>query len=338
MRVLFAAFAVLLAVVVSSQTSARAQAATTGACGGVDLLEGLKTSDPGALVRIDEAAGRIVNGEALLWKIERKGSPPSHLFGTIHVSDVRVATLSPAVELALSKSQTVALEIADLSPKAFEAAIQRVPELIAFSDGRDLTTLLNESEFEAARAIARDIGFPDEVAKLLKPWLYITLLAMPACERKRVEAGVAVLDQTVGNRHRKRGLAVKGLETIEDQLRAMASIPEVDQVAMLKVSLANLTRAEDLFETIIQRYAKREIAKVWPMQIEMARAAGFDEKRLESFWTEIISKRNFKMRDAALPLIKRGGAFVAVGALHLIGDDGLVALLRQVGLKVTAVE
>ncbi len=44
------------------------------------------------------------------------------------------------------------------------------------------------------------------------------------------------------------------------------------------------------------------------------------------------------MRDAALPLLEKGGAFIAIGALHLPGSDGLVALLRKAGFDISALE
>lgn len=328
----------LMLLFVAAAGQLQAQDATSPKCGGKDLLKEIAEKDPDALQRIDAAASQIPNGEAMLWKIAAEGSSPSYLFGTIHVSDPRVTTLPPKVARALASSKTVALEIADLSPKAFEAAFSRAPDLIVFKDGRNLADVLTEGELEAARALAGQNGMPAELAPLLKPWVLMSLLSVPGCERRRVEAGAAVLDQELGVRHRKRGLPVRGLEKIDEQLQAMARIPEPDQVIVLKAGLKTMSRAEDLFETILQRYLAREIAKVWPMQLEMARAAGFDPVHFQSFRTEIISKRNLKMRDQALPLIRGGKAFIAVGALHLVGDDGLVALFRRAGLDVSAAE
>ena len=65
---------------------------------------------------------------------------------------------------------------------------------------------------------------------------------------------------------------------------------------------------------------------------------GFDPAMLDTFTRDLATKRNTVMRDAALPLLERGKVFIAVGALHLLGKDGLVELLRGAGYRVTAVE
>jgi uncharacterized protein YbaP (TraB family) len=52
----------------------------------------------------------------------------------------------------------------------------------------------------------------------------------------------------------------------------------------------------------------------------------------------LIHDRNLRMRDRLLPLLTKGGSFVAVGAMHLIGQDGLVELLSAAGYTVTRID
>ena len=70
-------------------------------CRGTDMLIELKTSNPELHARVLEAAANIENAGAILWRIEKPGTAPSHLFGTMHVSDTRITTLSPAARKAL---------------------------------------------------------------------------------------------------------------------------------------------------------------------------------------------------------------------------------------------
>ena len=139
-------------------------------------------------------------------------------------------------------------------------------------------------------------------------------------------------------RARARAVEVAGLETIEDQLRAMAAVPLGEQVTILKAGLKLDSIGNDAVETILTRYRQREIGLVWPIQRELWRRAGFDPAAFETFRNELVVKRNLRMREAAEPLLQAGGAFIAVGALHLIGADGLVALLRGAGYDVSPVE
>jgi uncharacterized protein YbaP (TraB family) len=137
---------------------------------------------------------------------------------------------------------------------------------------------------------------------------------------------------------KQRGIPVVGLETLEDQFRAIAGVPEGDQLEILRVSLRLYDRSHDLVETMVQRYLAREIGLIWPFQIELARRSGFSPAAFESFKDRMVRMRNARMRDAALPLIQAGGVFIAVGALHLPGEHGLVAMLRESGLTVVAVD
>jgi uncharacterized protein YbaP (TraB family) len=65
---------------------------------------------------------------------------------------------------------------------------------------------------------------------------------------------------------------------------------------------------------------------------------GTPESAFDGFKTSLLVERNAKMRDSAMPVLEKGKAFIAVGALHLSGPTGLVALLRQAGFTVTSVE
>ena len=91
-------------------------------------------------------------------------------------------------------------------------------------------------------------------------------------------------------------------------------------------------------ETLIQLYLARKLPTLWALSLELAE----DKERARTVYAEmektLINARNRRMRDRALPLLNKGGAVVAVGALHLPGDQGLVALFRSAGFKVTAVD
>jgi uncharacterized protein YbaP (TraB family) len=179
---------------------------------------------------------------------------------------------------------------------------------------------------------------PENAAVVLKPWLISMLLATSDCERKQVASGAKVLDLKVAAEAQKDGLTVTGLETIEKQLSALASIPNDQQIAMLKVGLKYADRSDDLMETLVQMYLKRQIGAAMPFQLALAAEAGVPASAFDGFKKILLTDRNAGMRDAALPLLDKGHAFIAVGALHLVGPAGLVALFRERGYTVTAVE
>ncbi|MFN0218387.1 MAG: TraB/GumN family protein [Hyphomicrobium sp.] len=307
-------------------------------CAGADMIAELATTAPDIHKKVMEEAARYANTEAVLWKVERAGLEPSYLFGTMHLSDPRLTTLSPAVKDAIRATSTLALEVADLSESALAPAIAKAGDLIVYSDGRKLSEFLTPDEFAKVQSVVGRSGMPGEFAGLFRPWLINMLLAMSDCERKQVASGAPVLDMKIAEVAQKQGMTVIGLETIEQQLGALASVPEDQQIHMLKVGLKYADRADDMMETMVQLYQKRQLGAALPFQLALAKLNGAPDTTFDGFKEMLLVERNFRMRDASRPALDKGKVFIAVGALHLPGSTGLVSLLREAGFTVTPVE
>ena len=328
-----------VAVLLSSLGAASVHAQSTApGCTGRDILAEIREQQPEEWLRIDAVAQRTINARSIFWRIDGPNGPPSHLFGTIHLSDDRVNALPVAVQLALGSATKVVLEVADLSPQNLEAAITRQQKLLVFGDDRSLETLLTPSEQVIARRAIEKAGMPGGALTALKPWVVNMTLSLSDCERRRARTGLKPLDLRLAEIAKQRGVPVLGLETLDDQLKALAAVPEDDQLTVLRAGLKLYERTDDLLETMVRRYLARELGQIWPMHETLWRQAGFPASAFASFQHELITTRNVRMRDAALPILAAGGAFIAVGALHLPGPIGLVELLRGAGFKVTAAE
>jgi uncharacterized protein YbaP (TraB family) len=307
-------------------------------CAGHDMLLEMRDKEPDHYRQVMDEAAKLENAEAILWKVEKSGSEPSFLFGTIHMPDKRIATLSPTVKTAFDQANTVALEVAGTSGDALTAVIKKSPQLLAYADGKSLQAQLTENEFKKAQALVAKTGLPGQTAAVLKPWFISLLLSISDCQRDQAKAGMDALDVRLEKTAKERGASVVGLETAEGQIAAMANIPEDQQLQMLKAGLAYADRTDDMIETLVQMYLHRQTGATMPFQLALAEKSGIPASAFEAFNTMLLTDRNAKMRDAALPLFEKGRAFVAVGALHLSGKAGLVALLRESGYTVTAVE
>lgn len=326
-----------VAALITAYLPARAEDAPQR-CHGVDMLAELQTRSPDAYNAVMDESRQTINAEAVLWKIEKPGLAPSYLLGTMHLSDPRISRLSAQEKDIIAHSKSVALEVADLSDKAVADAMAKASKLLVYTDGTTLNAQLSGDEFKTVQRIVKQAGMPENASSVLKPWLVSMLLATSDCERKQVASGAKVLDLQVAREAQKNGLTVKGLETIEQQLEALASIADDQQIAMLKVGLKYADRSDDLMETIVQMYLKREIGAAMPFQLALAAESGVSASAFDGFKKALLADRNVRMRDSAEPLLRDGNAFIAVGALHLVGPTGLVALLRESGYIVTAVE
>jgi uncharacterized protein len=333
-----AATAALLFAALMQASAAQAVEAAADKCRGINMLAETQAKDPEAYAKIMAQAAATENAGALLWKIERTGRPASYLFGTVHLTDERVTKLSPAVEQAIGQSKTIALEVSDVSEKTTAAVIAQSAPLVMFTDGRRLDGLLSGTEYDTVKKVLSRSGMPSDLAALFKPWILTMILSVSDCERASVQQGGRVLDMKLAEVGKARGMQVVGLETIPEQLQALASVPEPQQVDMLRASLKFADRTNDLMETLVQLYLERKISAAMPFQIALAKQVGIGNDAFAGFQEKLLTDRNIKMRATAEPLLEQGRVFIAIGALHLPGKQGLVALLREAGYTVTPIE
>jgi uncharacterized protein len=347
MRICLAKAAAAAALVAAALLAAPLQAsaadpadavAVADKCRGINMLAETQAKDPETYAKIMAQAAATENSGPLLWKIERAGRPTSYLFGTVHLTDERVTKLSPAVEQALSQSKTVALEVSDISEKATATVIAQSAPLVMFTDGRRLDGLLSGTEYDTVKRIISRSGMPSDLAALFKPWIVTMIMSVSDCERTSIQQGARVLDMKIAEVGKARGLQVVGLETIPEQLQALAAVPEPQQLDMLRASLKFADRTNDMMETLVQLYLERKISAALPFQIAIAKQVGIGNEAFAGFQEKLLTERNIKMRTTAEPLLEQGGVFIAIGALHLPGKQGLVALLREAGYTVTPIE
>jgi uncharacterized protein YbaP (TraB family) len=301
------------------------------ACTGNDLIVEIEKTDPAGHARIIAAAKERPNAKGLLWRIEKSGLAPSHLFGTIHLTDDRVNSLSPAVKEAFRGAKRVALEIAEMSIASASQAMQQIRTLVQYSGGQSLKTELPPGEYAALQELLKKRGQPVETYDYTKPWLLVLSMALPVCEQLRQGHGLKVLDMRLADDAKARGIPVVGLETAESQLRTMASISTFSQLALLVSTVRHIDRVEDSIETLVQSYLRRDLSVVLPLQVYFHEKLGLPRSALDEFESVMLARRNHRMRDAALPLLSEGGLFIGVGSAHLPGREGLVELLRQSG-------
>ncbi|KAB2913460.1 MAG: TraB/GumN family protein [Hyphomicrobiaceae bacterium] len=320
----------------ASQGGIAAAQQTVPGCSGRSILDELKGTD--AYARIEAAAAQSENSTTLLWKIERAGRPVSYLFGTMHLTDARITTLSPALRSALGSSRRLILEVDDLSQGNFKKAFASARDLMLFSGGQRLEQLLSAEEFRKVSAILERSGLPAQIAGLFRPWVATLMLALPDCEKQRVGQGLLPLDAQLAREARAQGIGVIGLETLDLQFRTMAGVPQADQIEMLKASLRLHDRIDDVIETTVQLYLGRRLGAIWPLQLALAERVGVPGSAFNSSEQSLLVRRNLGMRDNAAAHLAEGGVFIAVGALHLPGKQGLVNLLRDAGYTLTPVE
>jgi len=261
----------------------------------------------------------------LLWEIGRKDSPPSYLFGTMHSEDPGVISLAPAVERAFTESRQVILEV-----KMDADALVAGSAAMLMTDGRQLSGIIGKDLFEQTSAALQTRGIPEVVAEYMKPWAAATALSMPAPVTGQV------LDMVLYQRAQQEGKPLHGLETIAEQLEVFEGLPLDDQVALLRDAVEQVAGIDAIQAELLAAYKRQDLAAM--MAINEAAMATGDQRLAREFQRRLILDRNHRMAERMEPWLKQGGVFIAVGALHLPGEQGLLRLLEQRGYSLRAVK
>lgn len=309
------------------------------ACGARDLVGELKKSDPAAYARLEAEGAKIANSGYRFWKIEKDGQKPDWLLGTIHLSDPRVTDLPPEAKSAYDGANTVILESDEiLDPKNASLKLFAKPDLMMFSDSKTLMDYLSPEDQKTLETALMARGIPLGSVVKMKPYLLSSMLALSTCEMSRKAKGAPFLDMKLAVEGQAAGKQVKGVETLAEQLEAMASLPMDFHIRSLVSAARYPQYTADMMETTVQLYLHGQIGLVFPAGAYFApeKKAG-DFKDMALFEEKLITVRNHHMADRADPMLAKGNAFMAVGALHLLGDQGLVELLKKKGYKATPV-
>ncbi len=308
------------------------------ACRGSNLLVEMEKSDPARYRTIQAESEKVANGKGTFWKIEKPGVAPSWLLGTMHVTDPGVLKMPTGAPYALSKSKVVIIESDEiLDEKKAAAAMLARPELTMMMNGKSIQDYLSPEDKAKLEAGLKERGIPLAAVSRMQPWMLSSFLAMPACELNRKAKGAAFLDKKIADDAMKAGIPVKGLETMQEQLSAMASISTEFHIKSLIEMISLGAKMDDVTATMRDLYISGEIGLTMPM-LKSLSPDGSDGEGYAEFEERIVRQRNHTMAERALPMLNGGGAFMAVGALHLVGDEGLVSLLRTQGFTVTRAE
>ncbi|MEJ2609744.1 MAG: TraB/GumN family protein [Candidatus Thiodiazotropha sp.] len=258
--------------------------------------------------------------KGLLWRISGKGDD-SYLFGTMHSDDPRITQLPAIVKSHYNQADTLMLEIAlDQSTTASVAALmmQAPQETLSKQIGVSLA-------HEASQALESK-GIPPSVTEMLKPWAVVMTLSMP-----RMESG-QFLDKQLYDRAVASGKQFHPLETPEEQISILSSLSLDEQKSLLRHVLDEYQTYPRMFERLTEAYLARDLGKI--NDISLANPISTDSALQDKVMTRMLLQRNQHMFERMKPFLSRGKVFIAIGALHLIGDEGLIALLRQHGYKV----
>lgn len=277
------------------------------------------------------AAGKEqrVHGQGRLFEVTAAGVSPSYVFATMHATDPEVLYIPPPVARAFDASTRVLLEL--VATPEIEA---RMAEAMLLPAGRTLAEIVGPEIHAKLLRRSAVYGLPAQHMNRFRPWAAALVFSVPVAELDRTASGVMALDRSLQKAADERGLKVFGLETLDEQIAAFGDMPESEQIASLGLTLDLNPKIDALFAEMKQAYLAGDLDKLHAMSLSML---GYNVDLVESFEKRFIEQRNRRMVERMARHVHQGSAFVAVGALHLSGENGILRLLEKRGYKVSRV-
>jgi len=263
------------------------------------------------------------SAQSLLWKITGNTlESPAWIYGTMHVQDERVFQLPEGWQEHMKATGRLILEV-DLSqtpdPMKMMSLLQAPPD-------SSLDKLIAPADFAFLKEWFQDsLGMPLESLKQMKPFMLITLV-----QKSRMSSEMPLaLDAWLSERAQNMNIPVSGLETIEEQMQVIDMMSLHDQAHMLIEMIRDDSKRIEQEDAMMDAYLQGHLDRLLTMASEWEIDPQFRQ--------EIIHRRNRVMTDRLKEFLISGPVFIAVGALHLPGNDGIIQLLKNEGYSVEPV-
>jgi uncharacterized protein YbaP (TraB family) len=279
----------------------------------------------GVLVAVGAAAQPRDQSRNFLWKATaRQGTV--YLVGSVHLLTKDYYPLNPALDSAFKASDLLVEEVDLGEMMATESQLQLMMSGMLPS-GQSLDRVVSPATFEEVSSRVSALGMPIEPLKRFKPWALALMLLGLEWQSAGFDASLG-LDKHFYDRAMSDAKAVRGLETIEYQISRFDGLTMPQQDLLLSQTLKEL-------ET--QKAAVTELADAWKNgdAPTVERIILRDLKASPELYMRFLVERNRNWLPTIDALFDRPRpAFVVVGAAHLVGPDGLIAMLRAKGYTV----
>lgn len=258
----------------------------------------------------------------LLYKIEGNDIKTSYVYGTIHVLPQEDFNLKDKVKTAFESSEQIALELDMDDPSMMVEMMQN-----AMMEGdASLDKLIDAEHYaELDSLLKSSVGVGVAAFNKMKPFMVSSQLLMSFIGEQPASFELTFLKMAAIS-----GQEILGLESVKDQLDMFDEIPYQDQADDIVEMLEDPDATADMFDELVETYKKEDIDAMYEMMHSYFKG---DADAMDL----MLHQRNQNWIPRIKELASEKGTFIGVGAGHLGGEQGLVALLKAEGYTVTPI-
>lgn len=263
--------------------------------------------------------------------VARDDDSTMYLFGTLHLRRPGTPWGGPRAQAGIAEAEEIWTEML-ISPETDAQAQQLALRYGAAAEGQPLSSHLSAEENARLSAVLQGLGVPPTAFEGLRPWLAaVTLALLPS-----VRAGfdpAAGADRQIDAYGDANGKTMRAFETAEQQLAMLAGFSDDVQRQMLLESIEEAEKGAPAIEALATAWETGDLATLEQMVVTDMRS------EYPAAYEVLLADRNDAWMVTLLQELEGSGVdFVAVGAGHMLGEDGLIAQLRAAGYTVERVE
>lgn len=271
---------------------------------------------------------------SLLWEISGKGlAKPSYLFGTYHLlNDSYLSQKNPAALAAFQKADGVVVEV------VLDTASMMRAQIGMLMPYNRLSQLLDSADYQLVKAeLSQTAGIDIAAFEQVKPMAIATMLTIAYTSAAAPELTAYTgepLDRFFASNGAATGKKVQGLETLDEQIDLLFNhFSQSDQARLLVDFIKIKVRAIEAQKSLTQYYFSQDIQALYELNEKLtAEMPSWGDMDF------ITTDRNKRWVEKLPAILSAGNQFIAVGALHLPGPDGLIDLLKKQGYTVKAIK
>ena len=271
-----------------------------------------------------------LEAKSLLYEVNSK-SARVYILGSIHLAKPELYPLNKEISLAYKSSDALVVEVNPSSTESVQTMQSAMLNLGLYKEGKTLETQLRAKTYKSLEAYTNKVGIPLEKMQMMRPW--VVMIQLTVTEMMRLgylpELGI---DQHFLNLAVQDKKEVIELETAQEQMALLSKEDKKFQDKLLFYTLESMQDLEPMLDDMYRGWKKgdeKAFEKIMMTPVE-------EDPSLKEMYDELITNRNYDMTKKVEGFLKTDkNYFVVVGSGHVIGEEGIVALLRKKGYQVS---
>lgn len=289
------------------------------------------------LIVISACASTADNSNKLLWKISGNGiKSPSYLFGTHHLIPVSFLDEIDGLDQAFKASEQM---IGELDMSKMMAMQMKILQKSMLPKGYSYKTLLNDADYQLlSNEVYKTLNMKFSKLEKMRPAMIQNLLMITLYQKYYPTASDGKgIDQHFQDLAKKNKMKVKGLERADDQIYILLEHQSIErQTEMLMCMIKHPELLKEQMDKMQQAYMSQNLTALNALYTENKKDDPCPSTQAEK---DAMNKdRNKKWLKILPEMMHEKSSFIAVGCMHLVGDDGLITGLRKLGYKVEPVK